>query len=190
MTVRSTMVDLITELREMTNTGATDYTITGISYWNDEQLQSKLDAQRIAVRFVSMEYQADYANGAYTYKEYMLPERWMEGGTALTVQDVGGVTIASTDYTFNRDRNTITFTADTGGASRFVSGNAYNLNMAAAAVWTMKAAHVANKYDVSTDNHSLKRSQLVQQYKQMAQEYYDKGTSGSVYMERSDTDGR
>lgn len=190
MTIRSTMVDLISELRTMTDTGTTDYTISSISYWTDEQLQSKLDEHRIAVRSVGMEHAADYANGTYTYKEYALPEKWMEGGTALTIQDADGVTIAPTEYVFDRDRNIITFTADTGGAARFVSGNAYNLNMAAATIWTLKAAHVASKYDVSTDNHNLQRSQLIRQYKQMAQEYYDKGTPGSVYMERTDTYGR
>jgi hypothetical protein len=67
-----------------------------------------------------------------------------------------------------------------------VTGRSYNVNLAAADVWRKKAAHYATAYDVSTDNHSLKRSQLIQHCQVMAREFEARGGPASVTMERGD----
>jgi len=186
MTVRDTMTELISDLRALTDAGVSDYTVGGMTYWSDQQLQDVLDGRCVALRFVEMEAQSDYANGAYTYTEYTLPVGNIEGGTALSVLDNAGSAIGTALWSFDRNRGVVTFTADTAGASRFVTGRSYNVNLAAADVWRKKASHYAAAYDVSTDNHSLKRSQLIQHCQAMAREFEARGGPASITMERGD----
>ena len=47
----------------------------------------------------------------------------------------------------------------------------YNLNVAAARGWRMKAARVAADYDLDVDQKGLTRSQMIKQMLQMASEY-------------------
>jgi hypothetical protein len=47
----------------------------------------------------------------------------------------------------------------------------YNLNVAAARGWRMKAARVAADYDLDVDQKGLTRSQMIKQMLQMANEY-------------------
>ena len=54
MTVRDTMAELIADLRALTDAGTSDYTVGGVSYWSDQQLQDALDGRRQAVRFIEM----------------------------------------------------------------------------------------------------------------------------------------
>lgn len=184
MTVRDTMADLIMELRGLTDANVGDYTVGGVSYWSDQQLQDALDGRRQAVRFIEMSAQPDYANGAFSYTDYILPAENMEGGTLLQVLDNTGGTVGG--WTFDRNRGVVTFATDQAGASRFVTGRSYNLNLAAADVWRKKASHYATAYDVSTDNHSLKRSQLVAQAREQMRYYEAMGWPSSVTMERGD----
>ena len=186
MSVRSTMADLIADLRAMTDAGTTDYTIGGVSFWSDQQLQDILDGRVISMHHDQMSAIPEYANGAYTYTEYILPLSNVEGGTALTVQDITGAAVGTALWSFDRNRGVVTFTADQAGAPRFATGKAYNVNLAAADVWRKKAAHYATAYDVSTDNHSLKRSQLVAQAREMVKYYEAMGGPGSITMERGD----
>ena len=184
MTVRTTMAELIVDLRAMTDAGTSDYTVGGVTFWSDQQLQDVLDGRRAAVRFIQMSAQPDYANGAFSYTDYILPAENMEGGTLLQVLDNTGGTVGG--WTFDRNRGVVTFATDQAGASRFVTGRSYNVNLAAADVWRKKAAHYATAYDVSTDNHSLKRSQLIQHCQAMAREFEARGGPASITMERGD----
>lgn len=186
MTVRTTMADLILDLRALTDASTSDYTAGGVTFWSDQQLQDALDGRRQAVRFIEMSAQPDYANGAFSYTDYILPAENMEGGTVLQVLDNTGAAVGTALWSFDRNRGVVTFTADTAGASRFVTGRSYNVNLAAADVWRKKAAHYATAYDVSTDNHSLKRSQLIQHCQAMAREFEARGGPASVTMERGD----
>ena len=45
MSARAGMTHLIARLRAMTETAAGDYSVDGLSYWSDDQLQDALDAQ-------------------------------------------------------------------------------------------------------------------------------------------------
>ena len=53
-------------------------------------------------------------------------------------------------------------------------------------MWRKKASHYATAYDVSTDNHSLKRSQLVAQAREQVRYYEAMGGASSITMERGD----
>ena len=59
MTVRTTMAELITDLRALTDASTSDYTAGGVTFWSDQQLQDILDGRRTAVRFIQMSAQPD-----------------------------------------------------------------------------------------------------------------------------------
>ena len=197
MTARTGMDTLILTLRGMVSAGTADYTIAGVSYWSDDQLQTALDRHRLDF------YQAELANvpqvesgNVTTYKVYRAPYRNLEGGTAyFKLVTLLGAEAGTADYTADYSNGVVTFTADQAGTAWYLTGRAYDLNATAADVWRMKAAQAAAAFDFSTDNHSLKRSQLSVQALQMA-EYYEKqalansiSTAGntSITIERSDT---
>ena len=54
--MRSTMTDLVNELREMTSAGTADYTLGTITYWSDDDLQGDLDVNRFEVEIGAMDY--------------------------------------------------------------------------------------------------------------------------------------
>lgn len=116
----------------------------------------------------------DYiAGGSIEYKRYESMNKNFEDG--VTIQDGVGGAIAGTLYTENAMEGFITFTADQAGSARHITGYVYNVNKAAAELWRKKAAHYAGRFDFSTDNHSFKKSQLVQQALDMAKFYDSQG---------------
>ena len=67
-----------------------------------------------------------------------------------------------------------------------ITGYVYNVEMAAAKVWDQKAALYATQFDFSTDNHSIKKSQVIMQCKEMARYYQSQAGVIQVEMVRSD----
>lgn len=157
MTMRTTMADLVTTLRGMTNAGTADYTAGTVVYWTNDQLQSVLDQHRVDINYAAMESIPTYGAGTTTYTEYRSNVTWWEN--TPTLQTAGGVS-AGTAYTFYPERGVVIFNADTGGSTIYITGHTYDVYRAAADVWRKKAAYYATAYDIKTDNHDLKRSQL------------------------------
>lgn len=182
--VRSGMADLILRLRGMTDAGATDYQVAGAYYWSDKHLQDILDANRAKVRLEPMQAIPSYGVGTVLYTEYLTGLADWENSP--TIQDSTYGTVSSSGYTFDAITGAITFTADQAGSARYITGAIYDLPAAAAMVWRKKAAHYAGMYDISTDNHSLKRSQLVQHCLNMAAQYETQGGAGVIQLERGD----
>lgn len=179
------MASRIADLRNLANAGTADYTLAGVSYWSDAQLQDILDANQTKIRHAEMQAQESYASGgSVTYKEYLTYARDWE--LSPTIQDGEGTTIAGTAYAFDPINGVVTFTADTAGATRYITGKVYDMNGAAAQVWRRKAAYYANAYDISTDNHSLKRSQLVAQCNMMAAQFEMQAGAKTICLQRSD----
>lgn len=181
---RSTLANLITTLRGMADAGTADYTVAGATYWTDDQLEEILDRHETIINYEVMTARATRGAGTVSYTEYWTRFRHWEDGP--TIQDAGGATMGTADYSFDPNRGRLTFVANTGGAARFITGTVYDVNLAAAEVWRKKAAYYAKAYDVSTDNHSLKRSQLAAQCLQMARAYESAGGPGGVFMDRGD----
>ena len=196
MTARTGMTDLITSLRGMTNAGTADYTVGATTYWSDDQLQAALDAHRMDF------YQADLAqitameSGAVVWKTYRSPYRNLEGGTVnFTVIDGLGNVAGTADYSADYPNGIITFSANQAGKIWYLTARAYDIYAAAADVWRMKAAHASAEFDFTTDNHSIKGSQLSAQCLKMA-DYYERQSMMSsllvngghtVLIERGDT---
>lgn len=189
---RSGMADIINDLRGMTDSGADDYTIAGVPWWSDAQLQRVLDKHRYELKWVEME---AYEEGDGSYLEYSIGYGNIEattGGTAIFfVQDVTGITVDSSLYSVDYLRGLVTFTSDTEGVPYYVTGRSYDLDGAAAEVWRAKQSHYAGAVDFSTKVHNVKRSQLYDHAKERAEYYEGKSDAGFGVVEitRSDTDG-
>ncbi len=182
MTTRAGMTELIAELRLLTDAGTADY--------SDEQLQSRLDKNRCDFRRDMLKPEPTYNGGTIYYYDYYFQRKNVEGtasGTAAwRVEDSLGNTIAGTLYTPNLDARHILFAANTAGSAYYLTGREYNLYIAAAEVWDQKAADVAGSFDLKIDNHDLKRSQLVAQYKQMAAQFRAKAKPTFTRLKRVD----
>src|SRR5690606_26605129 len=133
------------------------------------------------------------SGGTAVYYDYYAPQGYWEeatGGTAVwQVQDSTGTDPGTANYTVNYESGHIRFTADTGGASYYLTARRYDVHRAAAEVWRRKAANVANRADWSSDNHSVKASQVRQSYLQMASYYEKQAPARVVRLFRGDLNG-
>lgn len=172
---RDTLSDLRSQLRVMGAAGFNDATLGTVTFWSDDHLDAVLDRHRQDVRREQL--QARYtvsAGGTPVYQDYYSDYGNFEatsGGTALFVVEDGTGADVTSGYTADYSRGLVTFAANTLGSVYYLTGRSYDLNAAAADVWRTKAAQAASSYDISTDNHSLSRSQIMAQALQMA-EYY------------------
>lgn len=192
---RSGMANVIADLRGMTETSISDYSIvTGegtVTYWTDNQLQDRLDRQRTDYNRLLLNKEPRYVDGgSVIYQDYYFPAGYWEeasGGTAVwEVQDSTGAAIGTASYSVNYRAGHIRFTQNTSGSAYYLIARQYDLNRAAADVWRRKAAHVASNVDWSSDNHSFKDSQESARYLKMAQYYETQAGTRIVSVERED----
>lgn len=177
MTARTGMSSIITDVRAMVNAGTADYTVGAVAYWTDDQIQAVLDQYREDQR-EPLRLEEQYTGGSVIYKEFYFSSPWVErlesGTVAWRVETSDAGTVAGTaDYAVNYSARNITFNADQAGTAWYLYRRTFDVNRAAAHIWRQKASYYANAYDVSTDNHSLKRSQLVAQARDMVK-YYER----------------
>ena len=189
MTARTTMDELIQKLRVYTQAGTSDFTVSTTTYWSDEQLQDELDKTQKKVNYQAMQAIPTYGiGGTVTYTRYQTgladweksPVIQNEGGTTLTAGT------ATANYSFDDNVGVVTFVSDTEGKTRYITGYVYNVEMAAAKVWEQKSALYATYFDFSTDNHTVKKSQMVQGCRDMAKYYQSRAGVIQVEMVRSD----
>lgn len=197
MTARAGMTDLIASLRGMTNAGTVDYTIGSVSYWSDDHLQAKLDAHRLDFYENALDQISTIEGGAVVYKIYRAPYRNLESGTVnFKLTDFQGTQAGTADYTADCTTGLIVFSADQAGKDWYLTGRSYDIYAAAAEVWRMKAAHASEtSFDFSSDNHSVKGSNVPAQCLKMA-DYYERQSmmsslsvtgGNTILIERSDT---
>jgi hypothetical protein len=185
MAARTGMSNLITEMRSNCNVGTADYTAGGVSYWTDEQLQEVLDKYSMRIQRELLASEREWQTGGsaiyvnYQFKE-TYPEEAPSGTSIWLVQDGDGSAIGTATYSVNYKQRRITFNANTEGEARYLSYYSFDLYRAAAEVWEKKAAHVAERFDVETDNHNLKRSQLHAMYMARAKDMLKKAKIGKV----------
>lgn len=163
---RPGMSHLILNLREKTHTSASDYTLNGVSYWTDDQLEAVLDQHRTDVVLGRLTRLSDTL--------YAVPARHIESGDAFEVQAPDGSVVSG--YTLDPVASLVTFTAPV-ASDLTASYRAYDLDNAAADVWEIIAAHASDRFDVSTPDHKLMLSQLRKNALAMAQHYRDRDHS-------------
>lgn len=185
-TARSGMTTLISELRGMTEAGPADYTIAGVPYWSDAQMQDILDIHRTDIIFEELTpYPYQIAGGSISYQEYRSGYGYLEattGGTSiLYLQEGTGSTIGSANYTTDARRGVFVFSADQEGTAYYLTGRSYDLQASAADMWRRKAAHYApTSFNFSTDNHSVSKEQVYSHCIQMAEYFEGKGGQSIV----------
>lgn len=184
---RAGMVDLVARLRQMTHTGPADYEIAGVPYWSDAQLQDILDRRRTFIYREELTSRDSYNNGTLVYLEHYSQYGNLETGANLELEYTDGTTAGTALYTVNAVDGIFTFANSTEGTVFYLNGRSFDMNRAAADVWREKSGHYVLAYDFSTDNHSLKRSQMMAQCLSMASYYAGKAGPGMISMERSDT---
>lgn len=187
---RDTLNDLRVQLRDMTDAGYNDGTSGTVTFWSDDLLDTYLDRHRKDVRREELRARHTIgAGGTVVYQDYYSSFDNFEatsGGTALFVVEDGAGADVTSGYTADYARGVVSFAANTLGSVYYLTGRSYDLNAAAADVWRAKAGRAAAVYDISTDNHSLSRSQLMAQAMQMA-EYYEMRAGPQVTTLLSDT---
>ena len=190
MAARAGMGSVISDLRLMTDAGTAEHSVDGVTYYDDDQIQRILDEYRRDIYREPMQMAEDWQAGSAQYRNYYWSQGAVEqttGGTAIWyITDGQGSVIGSANYSVDYDAQQVVFSANTLGSVRYLTYRSYDLNRAAARVWKDKAAHVADRFDVKTDNHDLKRSQLGMKYMQNAQAYLKAAQPFNVRMVRED----
>lgn len=187
------MTTLISRLRDFTAAGTADYTVGGSTYWTDDQLQVVLDRHRIEVfdEQLSPVREID-SSGSAIFREYRSAYTAFEstdGGTAIFVlRDSTGSRAGTADWTADYENGRITFSSDTGGTVYYLTGRSYDLNAAAADVWTQKASHVADRYSFTADGARFDISKMVEQYERRAARFRAQSRIGVREMVRDDLD--
>lgn len=173
MSARSTMSNLITTLRGMTNAGTADWTIGSLTYWSDDQLQTTLDRYRVEVIDEPLEAVGQMVGGGtISFYEYRSRNQFYEatnGGTAqFVIRDAIGSVSGTANWSADYERGAVTFTADQKGICYFLSGWSYDLNAAAADIMWQKTARAAEMISFSTSGHSVNRSKVVDNLERQA----------------------
>ena len=173
MTLRAGMTALINQVRAMADAGGAEWTLnTGTQdrvFWSDDEIQAVLDRHKTQYVHSQLEGVLSYEGGHGVYKLFRLGDTDIESGTGFALTDVNGAAVSGfvVDYT----RGIVTFSADQIGRVLYWDGFSYDLNGAAAEIWREKASHAAQLVDWSSDNHSVKKSQLSAAYLHMAETF-------------------
>ncbi len=187
-TARSGMADLIAQLRGMCNAGVNDYTIAGVPYWSDAQLQTILDTHRLDVYEKQIYPVDEMLSGSPSTTRYYLGDHHIESGTVFWVQDaIGNRKTETTDYSVDYSLGLVTFTTDTKATDYYATYRSYDLNLAAADVWKSIAAHCASMFSFSAGGQNVSKSDLIAHALQMASYYSQQAGPHSISIDRSDT---
>lgn len=146
MAVRTGMANVIKQLRSLTNAGSSEYTVDGVTYFIDQQLQDELDQDRTQWYDVVLNAVPRRTASSVTYLDYVIPDDigdWFEedatdSGWQLKDGSSNYIT-QSGNYTVSYRAKQITLTVDALGAARFLDCRTYDLYCTAARIWRMKA---------------------------------------------------
>lgn len=163
---RAGMASIITDLRRMGAAGTADISVAGVDYFSDDQLQDVLDGQRREISEVLTP-----SDAMRYYFETRPVERAATAG-AFQVLDAAGSAVGTAEYSVNYPAREITFVDDQHGAQFTLKARTFDMPAAAAEVWESKAAAWAAEFDVTTDNHNVKRSQKIKHAQMMAAQYH------------------
>ncbi|MCK4302627.1 MAG: hypothetical protein KAY24_00100 [Candidatus Eisenbacteria sp.] len=171
MAARTGMTEVITHLRRLVDDA-------GSAAWTDNQLEDELDLHRTAYTFVELEDVTLFTAGGNVTLDYVIPlakRGWWEretGGTPVwRVYNYVGALVGTATYTVNHQAGVLTFSSDQAGSARYLDGRRYDVNGAAAALWSERAASIQDAFDFRDPSGSYKRSQWFDHCLRMAQKY-------------------
>lgn len=191
MAARSTLAQLISDVRGLTFAGTAEYTLGAVSYFSDEHIQRYLDAHRSDLWDVPLRpIPRRIGGGSVAYYEHQVGYGNLEttdAGTALfSVRDTLGATIGTASYSVDYQRGLVTFGTDTAGSARYVDARTYNVYAAAADLLESWAAREKLSFDVQTEDQRLTRSQKLTHLLTLAEQYRAQSGPVTVQMVRSD----
>lgn len=146
------------------------------SLFSDQDVEAAL-AQRSVVLIDERIYGEEQMRaGSVEWRVYTGEYAWLD--EAVSLRDVTGATVSgwSADYAAGR----FTFAANTFGTPYFISGSAYDPNLAAADLADRLAARYAREYDFDSDGSSFKRSQRAQAWRDLAAQLRGAAAAPSV----------
>ena len=179
------MAAIVEQVRQLATAGTGDYTVNGVSYWTNDQIEAWLDRTRVELwdEYTTVVPTVN-SGGTTVYTDYRIGRSWLEattGGSAIFyLTEADGTRIGSANYSIDYATGRVTFTSDQAGSVRYVTARSYDVYEAAARIWEAKAAHVADRFDFTADGASFRASQLMQQYLAMAQQMRGQSNSGGV----------
>lgn len=184
MAIRAGMVEVIAELRRMTDTSENDTTVNGVTYWTDEQLQTILDQRRQYVDNAPLLAVPEVLDSVTTWTRYHMPivSGVWERDTAFQVVNASGEDAPA--HTIEYDAGVILFAATTDGRTYYVRGRVYNLNRAAAQVWLEKAGHRATLIRWKAGTHTLDEDLEYQHCLEMYTKYSSASGIGTTRMSK------
>lgn len=191
MAARAGMVDLLLEVRRMTDTSETDTLINGVQYWTDDQLQDILDQHRAEVIDEPLLLVGYRESGITVYKKYFIPntvgkyvETVASGADVFSIVDTLGDPAPS--YTVDLNAQIVTFDATTGGQSYYLRCRRYDVRAAAAQVWLDKASHRFALIKWKAGAHTLDEDLEYQHCLEMHQKYSAFRGVGTTRLSRID----
>lgn len=197
MIVRQGMTDLIQLLRQWGQAGVSEFTIGSDTYWTNKHLESVLDRNRTDIYRERLTVEPIYSGGSLIYQDYYFArghvEQLTDGSQIFRLENSAGSIVGTADYTVEYEARHIQFDSNTENTVYYLSYRSYNVEMAAADVWQQKAASISESaYEISTDNHTIKRKEKLASYLQMASLWRNKalssigGKTSEKYLIRSD----
>lgn len=179
---RTSLIPLITRLRQFTSAETNEFTLDGHSYFSDDHLAAVLEAHSTYHHRAALYPIGEFVDGEMRYQRYPLPYYmiWIEGagaGSAYGVVD--GTGASAPPHTFDDDLRQIIFDAPTDGRTYYLSAHGYDLHRASASIWRQKAAHLAKRVSFSVDGQAVSASDYHAHCLQMAR-YYEALTGASM----------
>lgn len=182
MTVRSGMVDLVSQFRSYIQE-------SGTTIFSDDRIQQILDSNsqftfESPLITIPHKYQ-----GSVVYLDYFTDHNWLEG-TATTgnqIYNLNGTVV--TNYTSDFINGRFTFDTNTRGTAYYLDARYFNFYKAVSEAWKEKAAYYATQFDFSVEGRSFKKSQIVQSCLKMAEEYESKSLPIQHSFDRGDMTG-
>lgn len=190
MAARSTLADIISDVRALTSAGPNEYTKGSANYFDDDQLQRILDRHRNDVFDHVLTAAPHHSGGTLVFQTYVAAlDSWeaTDGGTALFVltSRTGG-TVVPSGWSADYQRGIVRFDADQGRVAYSVTGRRYDIYGAAAEVLRVWATQKKAACDFTVDGAAEFVEGQTRNMLALAKEYAAKAEPITMALGRSD----
>ena len=179
MTVRSGMVDLVSQYRSYVQE-------SGTTIFSDDRIQQILDSNSQYIYQDPLSFFPQKLNGSVIYTQYFSEYQWLEGtaSSSSKIYNLNGTTVSnySSDFVLGK----FTFDGNTHGTVYYPDSRTYNFYKAVSDGWKEKASYYAGQFDFTVEGRSYKKSQVIQSCLSMAKEYAAKGSIIQHGLDRGD----
>lgn len=182
MTVRSGLTDYVSQFRSYVQE-------SGTAIFSDDRIQQILDSNSEYFTQNQLFSHPQHLNGSVVYYDYSIDKVWLEG-TATTsnkIFNLNGSVV--TNYTSDFVNGRFIFDVNTRGTAYYMTGRSFNFFAAVSQGWKEKAAYYATQFDFKVEGRDYKKSQVIQQCKEMANLYSSQASVVQHNLDRGDMTG-